>query len=174
MARLARVKHDLELPSRVPYSQFKRAIADSVHSEESDIEFGDSPTPSPEPQFAYCLPYRFPIAATGLCLEGRFIVTAVWDNPFDAQGVQPAYGVNMTTLAGYFFFAGQGNPEVVIKEINGCFSGTPSHWIFASGMTNFESRSEFWTWPRDRRSTTTTPGANFNTIIDQNTPFFCP
>ena len=175
MARLERVERELALASPVPYWQYKRAVADAIHGTESEVETGRPPTASPEPQFAYCLPNRYPFPDLGLCLEGRFIVVATWDNPFDAAGTYVALGVHMTSVSGYFFFLGPGNPEVVIKEINGCFSGNPSHWIFASGMTNYTVDIGI----KDLATGVTiyyhnNGGSNFNTIIDQHTPFPCP
>lgn len=175
-AAMREAVRQLKLDEPVPYQQYKSAIADSLHGLEPDVEYGQSPTPSPEPMFAYCLPYRYPISSTGLCLEGRFIVTAIWDNPFDAAGFFPAYGVHLTTVAGYLWFLDPSNPEVVIKEINGCYVTNPStHWIFAAGLTNFAVQIQVLDIPTGiTRQYSSASGQTFTTIIDQQTPFPCP
>jgi len=167
----------MALAEPVPFEQYKQQLAEGVRGLAGEVgESVTTPLGAPEPVLAYCLPYRYGIVSTALCLNGRFLVSGVANNPFDAAGAFPAYGVHLTTAAGYLFFLDPTNPEVVIKEINGCYVASPSsHWIFAAGLTNFEVQilvEDLYTGIQ--RTYHNNSGTTFATIIDQQTPFPCP
>jgi len=175
--QLNRAIAEMALPEPVPYEQYKVRLGKSIRDLAEEVEGGvTNVLGAPEPAFAYCLPNRYGVVSTALCLNGRFLVAAAANNPFDAAGAFPAYGVHLTSAAGYLFFLDPTNPEVVIKEINGCFVANPSsHWIFAAGLTNFEVAiivEDLYTGIQ--RSYHNNAGATFSTIIDQGTPFPCP
>ena len=74
------------------------------------------------------------VSATRLCLDGgRFGVTASWQTP-DAQ-TGPGVATAFTGEAGWFWFFGPGNVELVVKEVDAC-SFNQRRWIFLSGLTN--------------------------------------
>ncbi len=177
LRQLNRAISEMALPEPVPYEQYKLRLGKSIRDLAEEVEGSVTDVlGAPEPALAYCLPNRYGVVSTALCLNGRFLVAAAANNPFDAAGAFPAYGVHLTSAAGYLFFLDPTNPEVVIKEINGCFVANPSsHWIFAAGLTNFEVAiivEDLYTGIQ--RTYHTNAGATFSTIIDQGTPFPCP
>lgn len=112
---------------------------------------------------------------TALCLNGRFIVSAGWDNPFDAAGAFTAGAIQLTPASGVLWFLDPTNFELVVKEINGCFTGPVSHWIFAAGLTNFQVAILVLDAATGvTRTYSNPPRQNFQPIIDQQTPFPCP
>ena len=46
-------------------------------------------------------------------------------------------GVALTSDSGYFWFFDPANVEIVVKVLDGCFSGG-SYWFFAGGLTDVE------------------------------------
>jgi hypothetical protein len=66
---------------------------------------------------------------------GRFDVTATWRTSAGTNGV--GHFVPVTDEAGYFWFFGPGNIEVVAKVLNGCGLNN-RFWVFAAGLTDVE------------------------------------
>ena len=65
--------------------------------------------------------------------DGRFLVTAVWNDPRGNSGI--ANPVPLTSDTGYFWFFNESNVEVVIKVLDGC-RPNDRFWVFAAGLTN--------------------------------------
>jgi hypothetical protein len=75
--------------------------------------------------------------ATTLCLvHERFQVDARWRRSADFSS-STATAVPLTLDAGYFWFFGLDNVELVVKGLDAC-SIDHHFWIFAGGLTNVE------------------------------------
>ena len=68
-----------------------------------------------------------------LCLQGRYRVDARYDGGREIAG--PARAVGLTEEAGYFWFFGPGNIELVVKVLDGC-SVNKKQWVFMTGLTS--------------------------------------
>jgi hypothetical protein len=76
--------------------------------------------------------------SVSLCLLGRFVVVAVFENPFNAPGVlQVAGAVQLTPESGYMYFLSPTNLEVPIKMVPFCTENPPTFGVFVAGLTNF-------------------------------------
>src|SRR5260370_1040072 len=74
-------------------------------------------------------------SSTHLCLLGRFVVIADWDNPFfDPNAIFDAGARQLTTESGYMWFDDPLNMEIPIKILDFCDIGTFK--VFAAGLTN--------------------------------------
>lgn len=110
-----------------------------------------------------------------LCLNGRFLVTAVWDSPYDAAGIFPTGAIQLTPQSGVLFFQDPTNFEVVIKVLNSnCLSFPNRPWVFAAGLTNFGVSFLVKDMLSGAERTYVNSLSNpFPPLIDQNTPFAC-
>ncbi|MBZ0114373.1 MAG: VCBS repeat-containing protein [Thermoanaerobaculia bacterium] len=74
-----------------------------------------------------------------LCLlDGRFSVTAQWQDHQGNTGSARATALNADDSGTLWFFAPE-NPELMVKVIDACsFNG--HYWVFASGLTDVEVR----------------------------------
>lgn len=109
-----------------------------------------------------------------LCLLGRFVVVAAWDNPF----INPSDGfvagaLQLTVESGYMWFSDPLDMEIPIKILDFCDQGVFK--VFAAGLSDFGVAIEV----DDLVSGASVQYVNadfqtFNTIIDQNPPFPCP
>jgi hypothetical protein len=82
---------------------------------------------------AACVP-----TSISLCLLGRFIVVAVFENPFVEPGVlKVAGGVQLTRESGYMYFLSRTNMEIPIKMVSFCFENPQTIGVFVAGLTNF-------------------------------------
>jgi hypothetical protein len=72
-----------------------------------------------------------------LCLiEGRFSVTAEWQDHQGNTGSARATALNADDSGALWFFSPE-NPELTVKLIDGCtYNG--HYWVFASGLTDVE------------------------------------
>jgi hypothetical protein len=76
-------------------------------------------------------------SATVLCLhDGRFRVEATWKA--DSTG-NSARAEAQGNDSGRFWFFSPDNTELVVKVLDGC-SNNSRYWVFASGLTNVETR----------------------------------
>ena len=113
--------------------------------------------------------------AISLCLNGRFIVTAVWESPYDGPGVHLAGAIQLTPQSGVLYFLDPTNFEIVVKVLNSnCFASPGRPWVFAAGLTNFGVGASV----RDQISGFTKTYVNslrnpFPPLQDQDTPFAC-
>jgi hypothetical protein len=83
-----------------------------------------------EIQQAPCVP-----DATAHCLQnGRFRVTAEWENFLGGTGV--GHAILASDESGEFWFFGPGNTELLVKVIDACSEPNPRFWVFAGGLTN--------------------------------------
>lgn len=109
-----------------------------------------------------------------LCLLGRFVVVAAWDNPFvNPADAFAAGALQLTVESGYMYFSDPLDMEIPIKILDFCDQGVFK--VFAAGLSDFGVAIEV----RDLVSGATVQYLNndfqtFNTIIDQNPPFPCP
>ena len=80
--------------------------------------------------------------ATTLCIDDqpgdrRFRVTMQFSNN---QGSGSSNAIPLTSLGvtrgGLFWIGSQGNPEMLIKVLNGCSTGLNSYWVFYAATTN--------------------------------------
>jgi hypothetical protein len=114
------------------------------------------------------------ITRTSLCLLGRFVVVAVWDNPFaNPSEIFNAGALQLTVESGYMWFLDPSDMEIPIKILDFCDQGVFK--VFAAGLSNFGVGIGV----EDLVSGTIVKYVNpdfqtFNTIIDQNPPFPCP
>ncbi|HEX2253886.1 MAG TPA: hypothetical protein VHQ65_11520 [Thermoanaerobaculia bacterium] len=73
-------------------------------------------------------------APTRLCLQdGQFAVEMTWRDFFDASGV--GRGEELSGDSGYFWFFRQGNPEVLVKVLDGR-PVNGFYWVFFASLTN--------------------------------------
>ena len=73
--------------------------------------------------------------ATTHCLQnGRFRVTADWENFVGGEG--EAHAILGTNESGEFWFFGPNNTELLVKVIDACGEPLPRYWVFAAGLTN--------------------------------------
>jgi hypothetical protein len=73
-----------------------------------------------------------------LCLLGRFVVIAAWENPFVAPGVLHAAGAaQLTSVSGYMWWQSITNMEAPVKMVSFCFENPPTYGVFVAGLTDF-------------------------------------
>jgi hypothetical protein len=110
---------------------------------------------------------------TNLCLLGRFVVVAVWDNPYsDPNAVFTAGAIQLTSESGYMWFDSPTNMEIPLKLLNFCQEGTFK--VFAAGLSDFgvnigiidQVSGTQVNYINDDKNT-------FNTIIDESPPWPC-
>jgi hypothetical protein len=112
--------------------------------------------------------------ATTHCLQnGRFRVTADWENFTGGEG--EAHAILGSNESGEFWFFGPGNTELIVKVINGCAEPTPRYWVFAAGLTNVgvtltveDTEADF------EHEYENEVGTNFAPILDTTTFATCP
>ena len=83
---------------------------------------------------AYCIP-----TPIGLCLLGRFIISAEYANPYLSPVSFPAGAYQLTFESGYMWWLSWSVMEVPIKMVDFCAS-EGRFKIFAAGLTNFYVR----------------------------------
>lgn len=94
------------------------------------------PTPEPVETAAAPLSDLCQNVGTGICLGGKFKVTATWRTPSGQSGT--AFGFRITNdTAGLSFFSSS-NIELVVKILDACQTQLPGYWVFASGLTDVE------------------------------------
>lgn len=69
----------------------------------------------------------------GLCIDGRFFVTAEWTSHDGSQGLGTP--VPLTPRSGGFWFFGDDNIELMVKVLDACAYNGRS-WVFAAGLTD--------------------------------------
>ena len=112
---------------------------------------------------------------TTLCLSGsRFGVQADWQIP--SQGLSGhGTAVRMTGDAGYFWFFGPANVEVVVKVLNGCGSVEGHYWVYAGGLTDVVVTLTVTDMQTGQTKTYTNPsGSLFQPILDNSAFASCP
>lgn len=98
--------------------------------------------------------------ATTLCLgNGRFAVTTAFRTAAGQSGQGMA--VPLTAEAGYFWFFGAANPEVLIKVLDACVP-FQRFWVFAAGLTDVAVTTTV---------TDTVTGLRKTYVNPQHTPF---
>jgi hypothetical protein len=113
------------------------------------------------------------VLTLGVCLNCRFGVVAVWQNPFNGEN-GTAGGFQITRESGYLWFTDPLNMEVPIKILDGCGS-TGTWWVFAAGLTDLGVTFRVHDFLSGiDKDYTNPPGQVFNTILDQQTPWPCP
>lgn len=113
-------------------------------------------------------------SSTHLCLLGRFVVIADWDNPFfDPNAIFDAGARQLTTESGYMWFDDPLNMEIPIKILDFCDVGTFK--VFAAGLTNFGVGIGILDLVSGIQKNYINPDRRiFDTIIDNNPPWPCP
>jgi hypothetical protein len=110
---------------------------------------------------------------TGLCLLGRFVVAAVWKNPFDGSSGN-AGAIQLTDSSGYMWWLSPLVMEVPLKLLNFCGTNPPVFKVFAAGLSDFQVGLGVQDQVTGNVVIYTNPGGHvFNTIIDQAPPFPC-
>jgi hypothetical protein len=114
-------------------------------------------------------------SVVNLCLLGRFVVVAVWDNPYvDPTLENPAGALQLTSESGYLYFQGAVDMEVPIKILDYCGSSGVFK-IFAAGLSDFGVTIGVKDLVSGTQINYTNPDfQTFNTIIDEDPPFPCP
>lgn len=141
----------------------------SLKQLERQLMRDEASLPQPETE-AFCVP-----TSVSLCLLGRFIVVAVYENPFEAPGVvKVAGGVQLTPESGYMYFLSRTNMEIPIKMVPFCFENPQSFGVFVAGLTNFGvSVGVKDSLTGAQINYINDPGRVFNTILRKETIWPC-
>lgn len=175
--REARIEAELNqlMEEALPFLRVEEAMAERGGTE---LEPGDDP-PIMEgmdgAEKAFCYPSSS-FYSPAMCINGRFVVVALWENQYAAPGVLiQALSIQLTPTAGYFWFFDPYNMEIPFKMVNGCYSSPSRHWVFAAGLTNFGVGIGVKDlYSGIQLNYINRAGDIFNTIIDQQTPWPCP
>jgi hypothetical protein len=101
-------------------------------------------------------------------------VRADWQIP--SQGTSGhGTAVPLTSEAGYFWFFGPANVEVVVKVLNGCGSVDAHHWVYVAGLTDVAVPLIVTDMQTGQTKIYTNPsGSLFQPILDNSTFASCP
>lgn len=138
------------------------------------MTFAESAEPTAAELISVGLPECVPDDQT-LCLQdGRFRVTAVWE---DFQGnIGPEFVNQVTGDKSEMWFFSENNVELVVKVLDGCvLPDFHSYWVFAAGLTNVglwltvvdTEADETWTYHNPR-------GEPFGPVLDVDAFATCP
>lgn len=125
--------------------------------------FADTKAFSPGPPVSTAAAAAAPPSATLSLLNDRFEVQAAWR---DALGrLVPAAAVSLSSQAGYFWFFGPENPELIVKILDGR-PLTDSAWLFFGGMSHVEYTVTVTHRPTGQTKTYLKPAGSFRSQLD--------
>jgi len=114
-----------------------------------------------------------PADATPLLQSGRFAVQVVWTDFSNVSG--PGHAVPLTSEAGYFWFFGATNIELLVKVLNACVPPYDRYWVFVAGLTNVGVVITVTDTQTGAVRTYTNPrGRSFATVLDTGAFATCP